>query len=198
MNDRSADNDGFLLIEMLVALAIIAVIGVMMSSFLSQVSAVSRLENQVAAQVKLDAASAYLKQTIEQVRPLRLLDAKPSADPVFAGSATEMRFAAVTRRGLSTPALRDIHIRAAGAADTVRLEQTMGPRRPLGGRPVPHGPAIIIIEPVSLVSFEYSDGAQWLDRWVDEATLPQAVKIRLEATAGNRTVRSTAVARIGW
>ncbi|MEZ5810818.1 MAG: hypothetical protein R3D45_05315 [Rhizobiaceae bacterium] len=190
------DKSGFMLLEMLVALSVVAVMGALMTSFLGQLGSINRLEAEIAAQTELDAAVAYLQRTLEGTRSARLLEAEPDTNPLFDGQPSSIRFAAVARRGLYSLALRDVHVFTATVNGHTSLEHTFGARRLANGKPVPHGPTIPILDRVSSVTFEYSDGSDWSNRWSSDGALPRLVKIRIEADVGNKTIRSEAVARI--
>ncbi|MEX0347712.1 MAG: prepilin-type N-terminal cleavage/methylation domain-containing protein [Rhizobiaceae bacterium] len=189
-------NQGFLLLEMLVALAVVAVMGALMSSFLGQLGSVNRLENEIAAQTELDAAAAYLQRTLSGARPVKLLDAEPDTDPFIDGEETSVRFATVTRRGLYSLALRDVHIFSAGAGNQRSLEHTMGPRRLLNGNPVPHGRSIPILDSIESISFEYSDGSEWSGDWGRNGELPKAIRIRISKRMGNKQLSTESIAEI--
>ncbi len=189
-------NHGFLLLEMLVALSVVAVMGALMSSFLGQLGAVNRLESEIAAQTELDAAAAYLRRTLSGARPVRMLDTKPEENRLFDGDKSSVRFASVTRRGLYSLALRDVRIFTVSNSQATSLIHTLGPRRLKNGKPVPHGRPIQILDEIDSISFEYSDGLEWSDDWGKEGELPKAVRIRLTRNVGAKTVSAESVARI--
>lgn len=190
------DNHGFLLLEMLVALAVVAVMGGLMSSFLGQLGSVNRLESEIAAQTELDAAAAYIQRTLSGARPVKLLDAEPDTDPFMDGDETSVRFATVTRRGLYSLALRDVHIFSAGTGVQRSLEHTLGPRRLENGKPVPHGRSIPILDSIGNLSFEYSDGSAWFRDWGRNGELPKAVKVRISKSLGNKELSAESIAEI--
>lgn len=193
---REHDRSGFMLLEMLVALCVVAVMGALMTSFLGQLGAINRLEAEIAAQTELDAAAAYLQRTLEGTRPARLLDAEPDTNPLFEGKRSSIRFAAATRRGLYSLALRDVHVFTGTINGQRSLEHTIGARRLVNGKPAPHGSSIPILDRISDVTFEFGDGGGWSDSWSKDGALPRLVRIRIEAEIGNKTIRSEAVARI--
>ncbi len=187
---------GFLLLEMLVALAVVAIMGALMSSFLGQLGSVNRLESEIAAQTELDAAAAYIQRTLSGARPVRLLDAEPDTDPFIDGDVASVRFATVTRRGLYSLALRDVHIFSSGTGGQRSLEHTIGPRRLLNGKPVPHGRSIPILDSIESVSFEYSDGSGWNEDWAVNGELPKAIRIRILRKLGNKELSAESIAEI--
>lgn len=188
--------EGFLLLEMLVALAVVAVMGALMSSFLGQLGSINRLEGKIAAQTEADAATAYLQRLLEGARPVRLLDAEANTNPVFDGDNSSIRFAAVTRRGFYSLGLRDIHVFVSNADGAPSLHHTMGARRLSGGKPVPHSLGVAILEKVESVDFKYSDGKSWNGTWAKDGQLPKVVGIRITVPVGKEFAVSEAFARI--
>lgn len=196
MIERQHRQDGFLLLEMLVALAVVAVMGALMSSFLGQLGSINRLENEIAKQTEIDAAAAYLQRVLEGAKPARMLDAEPETNPQFEGKSSTIRFAAVTRRGFYSLALRDVRIFTGSISGNTSLEHTIGARRMEDGKPVPHGRSIPILDSIESVEFEYSDGSAWSSSWGLDGELPHAVKIRIMGKAGKKTITSEAIAQI--
>jgi prepilin-type N-terminal cleavage/methylation domain-containing protein len=196
MRRQKQRDDGFTLLEMLVALAVIAVMGALMVSFLGQLGAINRREAEIATQTELDAAAAYLKRVLEGARPVRMLGAKPDTNPLFDGEAGEIRFGAVTRSGLYSLALRDVHIFVTRSDGRLGLAHTMAPRRLIGGRPVAHGLPIPILDTVDQVSFEYGGGGGWEENWSKDGELPKFVRITLGRSIGNRELQAISIARL--
>ena len=196
MKTVSRHSEGFLLLEMLVALSVVAVMGALMSGFLGQLGAINRLEEEIARQTEIDAAAAYLKRTLENARPVRRLDAEPDKNPLLVGDATSIWFSAIARRGLYSVALRDFRIFAVDAGGGKNLTHSSGPRRLSSGKPVPHGRAITILRSVDQISFGYSDQGEWGSDWNKDGELPKAVRIRISTKSGNKILRSEAIARI--
>lgn len=196
MTERPIRQDGFLLLEMLVALAVVAVMGALMSSFLGQLGSVNRLESEIARQTEIDAAAAYLQRVLEGARPARILDAEPDTNPQFEGESSSIRFAAVTRRGFYSLALRDVRVFTGSVPGGRRLEHTIGARRMKNGKPIPHGRPIPILDSIESIEFQYSDGSNWSGSWARDGELPHAVKIRILAKAGKKDLTSESIAQI--
>ncbi len=189
-------NEGFLLLEMLVALSVVAVMGALMSGFLGQLGTINRLETEIVSQTEIDAAAAYLKRTLENARPVRRLDAEPDENPFLVGSETSIQFAAVARKGLHSVSLRDFHIFVATSDGSNSLVHTTGPRRLSGGKPVSHGRAITILRLVERIRFDYGGQGGWSGNWKKDGELPKAVRIRIFVETGSKTLKSEAIARI--
>ncbi len=188
---------GFLLVEILVALSVVAVMAALMASFLGQLGAVSRLENQIAARTELDAVASYLQRTLAAVKMAPLLDNAPKTNFVFDGLPEKMRFAAVTRRGFYSLALRDFRIFIDRSGGKTRLLQSLTPRRLVNGAPVTSNSPTLILQDIDSVSFKYGDGGGgYSGKWKKDGELPAAVKITLFRTVGGKEISASAIARI--
>ena len=188
---------GFLLLEFLVALSVVAVMAALMTSFLTQLGAVSRLENQIAARAELDAAASYLQRTLAGVKMAPLLGNEPETDFVFEGQREALRFAAVTRRGFYSLALRDFRIFIDRSTGRTRLLQSLTPRRLVNDAPISPNPPTLILQDIDAVSFEYADDiGGFSSNWKVDGLLPSAVRVTLFRTVGGKEVSASAIARI--
>jgi len=195
MNKTCCDNgsDGFTLLEVLIALGVLAIMAALMSGFLSQLGAVSRLEATVRTQTRLDAATNHVSRLLENARPIRLLDAEPDEQRFMDGLADSVRVTVVTRQGISALALRDIRIFHDPTNGS--LYQTVSPRRLVGGAPnLSAMTTTLITDNVSSVAFSYAGGSAWDSAFTEEKTLPDAIRIELKAERGGRTITSAAIA----
>ena len=80
---------GFTLIEMLVALILLAILGWLMMSFLGQLSAVKRLQGEVSAQTELNALAGYLEQSVGGALPLAFINGNAEKLISFEGSSDD-------------------------------------------------------------------------------------------------------------
>lgn len=193
---QDSPQQGFVLVEILVALSIVAVMGAMMAGVLGQMRAVGQIKEQVMVQAELAAAAAHLQRTIEAARRAPLGGGDEEEPNLFEGEADALRFAGVTRQGFRSLALRDVHIRLEAAAVGARLVQTMTPRRPQAEPGSVAALRLVVLETVDAVEFGYSrDGRSYLDEW-EEGRLPRTVRITLSRTVQGRAVTASAVARL--
>ena len=190
-----AGSDGFTLLEVLVGLAVLAIMAALMSSFLSQLGSVSRLEANVRAQTRLDAAANHVGQQLKNMRPIRLLDAEPDQQFYIDGKTDSVRVTIVTRQGISALALRDMRIFFDPADGG--LYQTISPRRLVGGAPdLSAATTTKITGNISALRFSYADGAAWDPAFSGDGELPDAVRVEVSAELNGRTITSAAIAAI--
>lgn len=186
--------DGFTLIEMLISLAVLAIMGGLMTSFLTQFSTVNRFEAEIAKQTELDAAAAYLQRLFTGLRPIKLLDAEPDKNPLFEGSSSSIRGALVTRQGVYSLGLRDVTVYLEQKDGQTNLVHTLIPRRVEKGKPViPDTLPIPIVDDIQSIEFEYATGKSWSGSFTKDGEIPEAIRITLTAQVDKRSLIATAV-----
>lgn len=186
--------DGFTLVEMLVALAVLAVMGGLMAGFLTQLSSVNRFEAEIAKQTELDAAAGYLQRVFRTIKPVKLLDAEPNTNPLFEGKSSSVRAALITRQGIYSLGLRDVNIYIEERDGKRNLVHTLAPRRTVNGEPVlPTGAPVPIVDDIDSVAFEFSDNSSWSNSFSSDGKLPSAIKVTLKAKVGKKELEATAI-----
>lgn len=183
--------DGYLLVEMLIALSVIAIMAALMSRFLGQLGSISRIESEITAQGELEAAASYMERTLEAARPIRQLSAKPEENPFLIGTSNSIKFSAVTRQGLRSLALRDIHIYLEQTNSGFALVHRITPRRIGNGNPAEELQPITILENVSGLSFDYGFGLGDNASWEKTGELPDTISFRIERQLNGRTISRT-------
>ena len=187
---------GFVLVEILVALSVVAVMSALMAGFFGQLSSLSNVKEQVLAQAELAAAVSHLDRTLSATRPAPLADNEEGTNFQFDGRGQEMRFAALTRQGFYSLALRDIHVYVDQGGAGVRLVQTHVPRRPESTDTLPP-PVVVIVDDIDAVSFEYSDdGISYTTTWKIDGTLPRMVRMTIVRGVAGKQISASAIARV--
>lgn len=191
------DNEGgFTLIEVLVALAVLAIMGGLMTSFLTQLRTVNRFEAEISKQTQLDAAATYMRRLLSTVRPVVILDSDTDKNPFLEGEGTSLRAAVVTRQGVYSLGLRDVHVFLEQRNGQTNLVHTLVPRRVEDGVPVvPENDPIPIIDDIDSIKFEYSTGQNWSGVFNSDGALPKAIRITLSAKIDKRTLIASAISQ---
>lgn len=196
MTRASSSRDGFVLIEVLVALSVVAVMAAMMAGVFGQLNSVARLREQVTVRAELEGALSHLARTLSGAKLAKLPDSDDEKVKMFEGRATQMRFAAVTRQGFYSLALRDIDIHIDNQAAAPRLVQSMTMRRSEDAAEATRS-TIIILDSFDSIDFTYSeDGVSFMSSFTSDGALPKMVKIRISRSVTGRTVSATTIARI--
>ena len=198
MERTDPPDGGVILIEILVALSIIAVMGAMMAGVLGQLRSVSQTKEQILAQAELSAAASHIQRTLAGARKAKLPDNEEDENHMLDGGASEVRFATITRQGFYSLALRDVRLSLESNADDTRLVQTLSPRRPekTEDEELPET-KIVILGNVQSLSFEYSgDGDIYSSSWNKDGELPDTIRVTIGRQVAGRPVSATAVARL--
>jgi hypothetical protein len=182
---------GMVLVEVLTALAIVAVMSGLMLAFLGQLRAVGAAQAALSARAELAAAAGHLQRTLAAAKPAPVA----GEDAVFDGKPAEMRFAAVARRGFRSLALRDVRVSAEAVGGRPALVERLAARRTEAGAADRAPAEFVILDGLTGARFEYADdGGAFSDSWHGDQ-LPAAVRITLSREVRGRSVSVQAVAR---
>ncbi len=185
---------GFVLIEILVALSLLALIGAMSAGFLGQLRAVSELGQGVSQLAELEAAAQHLKRTFAGVRTANLVDEEADEGYLFRAGPERVHFAAATRRGFFALALREITLVVEVQNGRKRLVEVISTRRSQEREELSR---ITVLEDFDAAIFEFANAeGGFADEWDDPETLPAAIRVTLTRSVGKKTYRASATARI--
>ncbi|WP_085854718.1 hypothetical protein [Palleronia marisminoris] len=181
------------LIELLVALSIVAIMSAVMAGFLGQLRTVGRVGDEVAIRAELSAAADHLARTISAARamPLSAPEARAGTDtnsrgqPALVGEGAGLRFVAVTPRGFSTNGLSEVTIASRRAGGELSLIEILRPARPGGASIVAE---VVVIEGLDGAEFSYVDADGAVRAAWSEEKLPVGVRITLTRDHSNRPV----------
>jgi len=192
---RSIATEGFVLVELLVALSVVAVMAGMMAGVFGQLQSVARLREQLLVRAELEGALSHLERSLAGVRPARLPDSRDEENRYFDGRPTQMRFAAVTRQGFYSMALRDVDIHVDLQGEAPRIVQTTSLRRQPGS--VPEPTTVIILDRFDALGISYSkDGTSFAPVFSGDGSVPKLVRITLARAVMGKTVTASTVARV--
>jgi|GEM_PF-2630700 len=176
--------DGFTIVEMLVALCITASLASLLAVAILQLRPMQRATDASEADTEIGATAAYLQRLLSNARPLALIGDDPNEKLVFVAERSSMRFVSLARVESDRASLRDIEIVTRSRDDGIDLIQRNRPRRMPSDTPIEE---FTISAGLSSVEFQFltSPGRttepEWLDRWTDKEALPSAVRIKLSA-----------------
>ena len=189
-------NQGFVLIEILVALSVIGVMAALMTGVFSQLRSVANLREQIMAKSELTGAVSHLERTFAAAKKALLPGQEEEERKMFDGGPTEARFAAVTRQGFYSLALRDIRLYVDRQTGSPRLVETLALRRP--GEPEEESKVtVIILENFDSISFSYSeDGSSFTTTWNKDDAIPRLIRVKIDRRISGKTVSSSALVRV--
>jgi type II secretory pathway component PulJ len=175
-------NGGFSLVDMLVALLLLAIISGLMATFIGQFRVINRLQDSASIQIELNALAGYLEDSISRAMPLPLTGNRERRQFLL-GTENSIRYVEVARRGLRSFGLTEAVLSLKNVVEPHRitLVQQHHPRR-LGTTAADQ---IELAEGVVSLKFKYlsydttTRSAAWLDEWSTTGTLPVAVRFDL-------------------
>ena len=178
----TAADDGFTLVEMLVALALMAVLSAYGLGALRAYQAMNRLAAALDQQSEVDAVHRHMKQALADARPVFEGEAGAEPQAVFQGEAHSVRFATVLSDRIARGGL---HV-AEYALDPERREMTIARQlfRPAANASRPE-PPLALIGGIDTLDFRYCArpcrGAPqtWPDHWDDPESLPAFIAVSI-------------------
>lgn len=193
---------GFTLIEMLVGLAVVALVGVVLLAGLGRITVGSAMARRGEARVEdVAAAQLMLRQLLENAQPVR--DAQTGNTIDFAGSTDRMDFLAEPPESAGPGVLQRYRLKVDGRGALMlyrlgSLDGTVDPRQPgtVGWTPTQ------LIGGVSAMALRFygppSDGAgrSWWPDWVHQSALPLIVRVRIEFPQGDARAWPDLVVRL--
>ncbi|MCI5075349.1 prepilin-type N-terminal cleavage/methylation domain-containing protein [Oricola sp.] len=191
---------GFTLIEMLVALSLVAIISLMAAGFLGQLRLWNgRFASEVPRQ-ELAATARYLENAIAGALMLPIDLADNDERLYFVGTPDSLTFVSHSRVGLAEAALRTVHVGIADVDGGHDLVQILRPRR-FHAASITESDKIVILPKIHGIGFEYleraPDGAsRWTTDWSASRRLPLAVRFHLTATRNGDMVSVSGATRL--
>ena len=192
---------GFSLAEILVVLAILAVITGMTTMFLGQVQQVSQRHAERTVQQELNAVARYLERTLETALALPVDIGDNQNRAFFVGDRQRVTFVSASRIGIQEAAMRTKTITLENDAGKTSLIQSLAARRFGGAEQRDQSPLTVsIVRDIDAVTFEYLAGASgepaWQAGWTQDRMLPRAVRFTIAATRNGRSYASKGLARL--
>ncbi|MES4993808.1 type II secretion system protein GspJ [Agrobacterium radiobacter] len=174
--------DGFTIVEMLLALSLTALISALMAIALIQLRPIQVVTDATEADIELAAVGHYLDSLLSNTRRFVFLDANPDKRIIFSGTSDKVRFVSIARTGAARSSLREVEISARATEKGFDIIQANLPRRLFAGT---QWEEFIVARDLQSVRFEYLDAgrdgqlAKWRTDWPDGQALPRAVRLTL-------------------
>lgn len=182
--DRPAlgDDAGYTLIEMLVVLALTAVITALMATSLGNLRKIRALDDQLQQQTQLGAVAALIASDLRAALDVPLLSAEPGRQMHFEGNAHEMTFVALVRTGFLSRGLRQVRYRIREAEGRRELVRETVPYRFAHPKDEAEKLVEILLPDIGgfLLSWHREDDLSWKQTWEAERQLPTDIRLRLE------------------
>lgn len=187
---------GFTLIEMLVAVTLVAFIAVLLSGGLRLATrGGATVDRRLAASREVELAYDFMANQLAGAQPLPASNDAPDAPVEFTGDADSVAFVALLPPDLGLGGYYRLHAWLADDGNAARRLIVSWDPRPQAGADPPaaaSGPPSVLIDDARSVAFAYygvtspNTPAGWSDRWTDQRVLPQLVRLRLVLADGTQ------------
>ena len=200
---RAAGEGGFTLIEMLVGLALLALIMTLLTQLIFEARHALALVDRSNGQTPIIAVQGYLRSALTQVQPIQIAGAGDQSRLGLAGEEGVLAFTTSYATRGTFQGLYRVEIRALpngrGGLD-LKADETL--YRPATGMPVevPHR-QLTLIENIAGVGFAYFKPATeegqppWVTSWPSSGDLPGLVSVEVRFPKGDERVWRTFVIR---
>lgn len=179
---------GFTLVELLVSLALMAMMSAYAVGALRTFGAMERVSNGFEQQAEVDAAQRNLRQLIGDARLVYRTDENGLPNAIFSGRPDTLRLLSILNDRLERGGLYVLDFGL--DADNQRLEMRRRLYRPSGDGGVR---SVAILEGVERVGWRYcgmpcneNDPERWPDTWEPPDRLPSRVALEIEFTDDRR------------
>jgi len=196
VSGRANDGEaGFTLVEMLVVLALAAVITTLIAGTIGQFRKIRELDRGLQEQQQLDAVLNLITGDLRAALDLPLHSTDPNRGLRFEGKADAMTFVAVVRTGFETHGLREVRYftrKADGRLELLR-ETKLYAASSKGSLPESITERLLPDIRGFTLSYRKSGGQVWEDGWAEERQMPRAVRVRIDRREG-----ASVMATEGW
>lgn len=181
---------GFTLAELLVALALLALMSMALLSALQSSRHMARLTDRLEQDSSLDNVVTHLRRTIEAVRVVFHTRREGAPTLAFAGAPEALELATVADGRLEMGGLYLVRYGLGREGEFVTDRRLYRPD--LAGSEDQDGDTVTLLEGVTSLEFRYFGSPapdaepEWLDRWLRADALPRAIEVRVEFAAGDR------------
>ena len=184
VTSTSPEDAGFTLLEILVALALVAAIATTMATAITQLRPMQALQQRLEQERVADVLVDTIAHDLEAALRLPIIEAGSNSGMLLKGDAGGIAFTAVIRTGFQRQGLREVNWKVVGTEDAARLLRTIKLRR-FSDEDDAFEPRTDEIHAGWLdLRFSYlltvEPGRQeWRDEFVELNRLPRAVSISL-------------------
>jgi len=190
MTDRG--DDGFTLVEILVALTLLGLMATMTINVFQQLRAVRSIQTHYEARSNTASVVNYIGSEISRAMAIPLNTDADGMMRSLEGTATSVRFVAATRSGFKEDALREISFSIETKDAQTKLVRHVRSRT--GGDSPSDNRIDELLSGKTALKFSYRsghDGGQWAESWQNEADLPAAIRIQVTDTTNNLEISRT-------
>lgn len=197
---RQTSNDSaFTLLELLIAIAILAFIAVLISTAIKGTGRALDVANRQAQDGSVGAVQMVLRQMLAQAQPIKLASERVEDARFLDGTPSGLHFVSSFATGGQYGGLYDTEISTVpsptGAGFDLTIQQTVF-RRPLPGATsvVAKGRSIVILKSIAAVNWRYygrvdeASPPDWVMNWSNRSRLPTLIALSVQFPPGDPRV----------
>ena len=192
--------DGFTLVEMLVTLALMAIIATIMAVSITQLRPIDAMSKRLETQLFADQLTTIIANDLAQAMRLPLLRTGAEGAHSLLGEPHSVRFVAVVPTGFRRRGLRDVRYATATSAKAMSLQRTVEPRS-FDGSAKRDAETDTLFDDVVSMDFAYGQRSEagvieMQSNWTTAESLPDLIEIRLMIRIKGQTAQSTRAVRL--
>jgi prepilin-type N-terminal cleavage/methylation domain-containing protein len=179
---------GFTIVELIVALCILALIATYALASFRNVHQMNELMERIEGRAAIEAVQNHLYDLLSRARPIAVMIAgQPTPVVAFMGERSRLQLAAASEGTLETGGMYAIavetRIRSDGLLDLVTTRRLLRSTKR-------QSEDLTLVEGISGLRFRYfgqgspEERAKWHDRWTQEEVLPRLVEITVSFPSG--------------
>lgn len=179
MTGHSPAEDGFTLVEVLVSLAIIAIMLVYAIQAFFYFGKVEKQADVIAAQAEVDAAADLLRRELSGAVPVYRLDGQGRPVLHFNGEPDAIEFVTLSSGDRETGGLLRVRYRLEGNQELVSERRIFREHAEVELR------RVVMLRNVAVLKFSYFDGLQRAEAWQKQNKLPNRISVDVVLGEGN-------------
>jgi general secretion pathway protein J len=196
--DPLSEESGFTLAEMLVALAILALMSTYAIMSISTLSRAKNIEQRIDATAEVEAVQRHLLNVISDTRPIFALDAQSLAKLAFEGKADRLELVAPLNDRLERGGLYRLRYVFDASSGNLNFSYELFRPQPLQSS----GSQEQLLTGLKRVSFRYfgynteDQSGAWTSAWDRTDTLPVAIEISADFAGGTSKTWTPLIIRV--
>lgn len=207
MNILNQRNEGFTLVETLVALSLLAMMSGLFLLMIGQFRILKETQDELTAQAELNAALEHVSSAISAARPLIITGQSDGNVRYLRGGKDFVQFVGVVRTGSTQMGLREVkfYIERSDGVNGYLLMEEQTLRRPFANETDGLAQRFVVLENVDAFELSYhvgsSDGSfEKRDKWEDLSSIPDGVTVMLSLSQRSTasSMRSVRLATMQW
>jgi prepilin-type N-terminal cleavage/methylation domain-containing protein len=174
---RDSNNDGFTLVELLIALALLALMAVYAIQAFNAMRNMNRVAADISAQMEVDSVSRFLRRELSDARAVFQQAGTGNSKLYFNGQPETLSYVTVSNGEREIAGLYYVSVKLDESGTFIAVRQL------LAAKPNRQVNSVILLRGVSNLQFTYSgteNNTEPQKQWNTESQLPKAIQVHIE------------------